>query len=185
MHKDKNSSGNYDNSKRDDFNQLLTFEVNNNLFFMNSSHSLSVFSQEYFMKKAYDQALLAEESGEVPIGAVIVQGNQIIAKTHNQVEQLKDVTAHAEILAITAASQALGVKYLPDCTLYVTLEPCPMCASALNWAQLGKIVYAASDDKKGFMRYGKEMLHPSTTIAYGVMEEDCKSLLKKFFAGIR
>lgn len=152
---------------------------------MNSSHSLSVFSQEYFMKKAYDQALLAEELGEVPIGAVIVQGNQMIAKTHNQVEQLKDVTAHAEILAITAASQALGVKYLNDCTLYVTLEPCPMCASALHWAQLGKIVYAASDEKAGFMKYGREMLHPATKIAYGVMEEDCKLLLKKFFAGIR
>lgn len=152
---------------------------------MGPSSSLNVFSEEYFMKQAYRQALIAKEEGEVPVGAVIVSGNQIIARTYNQVERLNDVTAHAEILALTAASEAMGSKYLVDCSLYVTLEPCLMCAGALRWSQLGKLIYGASDEKNGFMNYGKELLHPSTRLAYGVMEEECRELLKQFFAGLR
>jgi tRNA(adenine34) deaminase len=152
---------------------------------MNPQPSLGIFSQEYFMKQAYRQALLASEEGEVPVGAVVVSGNKIIAQTYNQVERLNDVTAHAEILALTAASEAIGNKYLMDCTLYVTLEPCLMCAGALRWSQLGKLVFATQDDKNGFMRYGKEILHPQTKVAYGVMEEECKNLLKEFFSKLR
>ena len=147
--------------------------------------SLSVFSDEYFMKQAFHQAKLAAEEGEVPVGAVVVMGNRIIARTYNQVERLKDVTAHAEILALTAASDAIGNKYLWDCTMYVTLEPCLMCATALKWAQLGKLVYGAADDKNGFMVQGREILHPSTELAYGVMEEECSKLLKDFFKALR
>lgn len=144
-----------------------------------------MFSDEYYMRLAYEQAKLAAEEGEVPVGAVVVMNNQILAKTHNQVERLKDVTAHAEILAITAASEALGSKYLKDCTLYVTLEPCVMCAGALRWAQIGKLVFAAQDDTKGFMKYGRELLHPGTTLAFGLMEEQSSMLLKKFFSRLR
>lgn len=152
---------------------------------MNPQPSLGIFSQEYFMKQAFQQALLAAEEGEIPVGAVVVSGNRIIAQTYNQVERLNDVTAHAEILALTAASEAIGNKYLMDCTLYVTLEPCLMCAGALRWSQLGKLVFAAQDDKNGFMRYGKEILHPQTKLAYGVMEDECKALLKGFFSKLR
>lgn len=147
--------------------------------------SLSIFSDQHFMKQAYAQALMAADEGEVPVGAVVVMGNQIIARTYNQVERLKDVTAHAEILALTAASDAIGNKYLWDCTMYVTLEPCLMCATALKWAQLGKLVYGAADDKNGFMLKGREILHPSTKLAYGVMEDECRSLLKSFFKALR
>lgn len=146
---------------------------------------LSVFSDEYFMKQAYTQAIRAAEEGEVPVGAVVVMGNQIIARTYNQVELLKDVTAHAEILALTAASDAIGNKYLWDCTMYVTLEPCLMCASALKWAQIGKLVFGAADDKHGFMLKGREVLHPSTHLAYGVMEEECSHIIKSFFKALR
>jgi len=113
---------------------------------------------------------------------VIVADKQIIARAHNQTQLLGDVTAHAEMLAITAAASYLGSKYLTDCTLYVTLEPCPMCAGALKWAQVGRVVYGASDDKGGFMTYGKEMLHPKTKLEYGAMHHECGSLLKQFFA---
>lgn len=152
---------------------------------MSNQKTLSVFSDDYFMKQAYQQAKLAAEEGEVPVGAVVVMNNHILAKAHNQVERLNDVTAHAEILAITAASEAIGSKYLQDCTLYVTLEPCVMCAGALRWAQIGKLVFAAQDDKRGFMQYGRELLHPGTTLAYGLMEEESSLLLKKFFKGLR
>ena len=142
---------------------------------------LSIHSDTHFMKQAILEAKKALEKGEIPVGAVVVSDNQIIARAHNQTELLNDVTAHAEMLAITAAADHLGNKYLNDCTLYVTLEPCPMCAGALNWAQLGKIVYGASDDKRGFMNYGKRMLHPKTKVEYGILHEECSELMTGFF----
>ena len=141
----------------------------------------SIFSDEHYMRQALAQAEIAQSSGEIPVGAIIVCDNQIIAKAHNLTEQLTDVTAHAEIIAITSAAEYLGAKYLQDCTLYVTLEPCPMCAGALAWSQIGKIVYGASDEKRGFMRFGKEMLHPKTKLAYGVLHDDCAALIQDFF----
>ncbi len=137
------------------------------------------------MKKAIEQAEMAMEQDEVPVGAVIVSNNQIIAKAHNQTERLTDVTAHAEIIAITAASNYLGSKYLKDCTLYVTLEPCVMCVGALAWAQIGKIVFGAEDTKSGFMQHGKELLHPKTQLAYGVLQVECSQLMKSFFKNKR
>lgn len=147
---------------------------------------LSVHSDDHFMRQALAQAHMAFDSGEVPVGAVIVCDNRIIARAHNQTEQLTDVTAHAEILALTAASGHLGSKYLPDCTLFVTLEPCVMCAGALAWSQIGRIVYGATDEKRGFMRYGgKELLHPKTKLELGVLEAECATLMKDFFKGKR
>ena len=137
------------------------------------------------MKRAIDEAKLAYDSGEVPVGAIIVCNNNVIAKSHNQVEILNDITAHAEILAITAASNHLGSKYLDDCTMFVTLEPCPMCAGAIKWSRIGRLVYGASDDKGGFMRFGKEMLHPKTKLEYGIMHESCSHLMKDFFLAKR
>lgn len=142
---------------------------------------LSVFSDDHFMKKALLEADIARSEGEVPVGAVIVCNNAVIAKAHNQVERLSDITAHAEILAITAASNYLGSKYLDDCTLYVSLEPCVMCAGAIKWARLGRVVYGASDDKGGFMKYGKELLHKGTKLEYGVCHDECSRVLKEFF----
>lgn len=134
------------------------------------------------MQQALAEAQRAYESGEVPVGAVVVCEGRIIARAHNQTERLSDVTAHAEILALTAASSYLGSKYLPACTLYVTLEPCVMCAGALAWAQLGKLVYGASDEKRGFMLYGgKALLHPKTRVEIGVLEEEAVRLLQNFF----
>ncbi len=146
---------------------------------------LEVFTDEYFMKQALREAQKAFDAGEVPVGAVVVCGNQIIARAHNNTEQLMDVTAHAEIVAITAASAYLGSKYLPDCTLYVTLEPCVMCAGGLAWAQMGRVVYGASDDRKGFMNYGKMLLHPKTKVEYGVLMEESSDLLRRFFKSRR
>ena len=146
---------------------------------------LTVFSDDYFMKKALDEAKIAASKGEVPVGAVIVCNNTIIAKAHNQVEALNDITAHAEILAITAASNYLGSKFLTECTMYVSLEPCTMCAGALKWARVGRLVYGASDDKGGFMKFGKELLHPSTKLEYGVMNEECTAIMKSFFKALR
>ncbi len=142
---------------------------------------LSIFSDDFFMKQALQEAEKAYEAGEVPVGAVVVCQNQIIARGYNQTEQLNDVTAHAEIIALTAAANYLGSKYLDDCTLYVTLEPCVMCAGALAWAQLDRLVYGAPDDKRGFMRFGKTLLHPKTKLEYGILSEECSSLLKVFF----
>ena len=139
----------------------------------------------FFMKKALEQAEMAFEMGEIPVGAVIVSNQQIIARGHNTSEQLKDVTAHAEIIAITAAANYLDSKYLNGCTLYVTLEPCVMCAGALFWAQIGRIVYGASDEKRGFMKIGRELLHPKTTLAAGVLELECSDLLQRFFKARR
>ncbi|MCB9287318.1 MAG: nucleoside deaminase [Lewinellaceae bacterium] len=142
---------------------------------------LTVLTDEHFMRQALREAEAAFEQGEVPVGAVVACQNQVIARAHNQTEQLNDVTAHAEILVLTAASNYLGSKYLQDCTLYVTLEPCVMCAGALRWAQLGRLVYGAPDDKQGFMQYGKAVLHPRTQVEYGVLQEECSSLLSRFF----
>ena len=147
--------------------------------------TLSLFSDEYFMKIALEQAKIAFEEGEVPVGAVIVSNNKIVAKAYNQVEKLKDATAHAEILAITAASNTLNSKYLNDCTLYVTLEPCCMCAGATHWAQLKKIVFAASDDKKGFRTFNKNILHPKVELISGILASESSELLKLFFRELR
>jgi tRNA(adenine34) deaminase len=139
------------------------------------------FSDEYFMKKALQEAELAFEKGEIPVGAVIVVDNKIIARTHNLTELLNDVTAHAEMQAITSAANFLGGKYLINCTLYVTLEPCQMCAGALYWSQISKIVFGASDENRGFENMGTQ-LHPKTTVVRGVLAEEAASLLKSFFA---
>ncbi|MCB0609044.1 MAG: nucleoside deaminase [Lewinellaceae bacterium] len=143
---------------------------------------LSVHSDAHFMQQALKEAQKAFELGEVPVGAVVVCQNQIIARSHNLTEQLNDVTAHAEIMAITAAANHLGSKYLDDCTLYVTLEPCIMCAGALHWAQLDRLVYGAPDDKRGFMRFGKQLLHPKTKVEFGIMADECAELMRGFFA---
>ncbi len=141
---------------------------------------LSVFTEEYYMKQAYQEAQRAFEADEIPIGAVVVCNSKIIARAHNQTEALNDVTAHAEMLAITAATNALGAKYLDECTLYVTLEPCPMCAGALCHAHIGSVVWAADDPKNGFSRFGN-LLHPKTKTASGTLHNECLALLKEFF----
>jgi len=146
---------------------------------------ITALSDEHFMKLALAEAEKARKTGEVPVGAIVVCNNVVIARAHNQTEILHDVTAHAEMLALTAASNYLGGKYLNDCTLFVTLEPCPMCAGALNWAQIGRIVYGAADDKKGFFRFGKEILHPKTKVEFGIMQEESSLMLTKFFKARR
>ena len=142
------------------------------------------FNDEYFMKRALQEAELAFEKGEIPVGALIVIDNKIIARTHNLTELLIDVTAHAEMQAITSAANFLGGKYLPGCTLYVTLEPCQMCAGALYWSQISKIVFGASDENRGFEKMGTQ-LHPKTTVVRGVLAEEASELMKRFFAGKR
>lgn len=139
------------------------------------------FDDEYFMKQALNEARAAASEGEVPVGAVIVCNNQIIARAHNQTECLNDPTAHAEMLAITAAAGILGAKYLAGCSLYVTVEPCIMCAGAIGWAQLSKIVYGASDEKKGYREYAPKAFHPKATVVKGVLEEECAAEMKMFF----
>ncbi|GIV40033.1 MAG: tRNA-specific adenosine deaminase [Thermonema sp.] len=139
----------------------------------------------YFMRIALQEAQKAYEQGEIPVGAVLVHEKKLIAKAHNQTERLLDVTAHAEILCITAAAQALGGKYLPDCTLYVTLEPCAMCAGALAWAQLGRLVFAASDEKRGYRRHAPNILHPKTQVEAGLLAEEAAALIKDFFKKLR
>jgi tRNA(adenine34) deaminase len=146
---------------------------------------INIFGHEYFMREALRQAKMAYDEGEVPVGAVVVSNNKIIGKGYNQTERLKDVTAHAEVLAITAASSYLGAKYLSDCTLYVTLEPCVMCAGALHWAQIDKVVFGASDPKKGFLKIKDSILHPKTEILSGIMELECKTLVDTFFRELR
>ena len=139
-----------------------------------------ILSDTYFMQKALQEAQIAFEQGEVPVGAVITIGERIIAKAHNLTEKLTDVTAHAEMQAITAASEYLGGKYLMDCTLYVTLEPCVMCAGALYWSQIGRLVYGATDSKRGYHVFGN-LLHPKTQVVQGVLEEPCSQIVKDFF----
>jgi tRNA(adenine34) deaminase len=136
----------------------------------------------FFMRAAIAEAHLALERGEVPIGAVVTAGGRIVARGHNGVETLGDPTAHAEMQALTAAAGAIGGKYLSECTLYVTIEPCPMCASAAYWAQLGRIVYGADDAKRGFSLFGQALLHPKTTLKKGVLSEECAGLMTAFFA---
>jgi tRNA(adenine34) deaminase len=143
--------------------------------------SLKELSDEHFMKLAIKEAEIALSKDEVPVGAVIVSNNTIIARGHNLSEQLLDVTAHAEMQSITAAANHLGVKYLDKCTLYVTLEPCVMCAGALYWSQIGKIVYGATDEKKGAGTIGKNLYHPKTTVVGGIMADECGKMLTDFF----
>lgn len=139
------------------------------------------FTDEYFMKKALQEAELAFEKDEIPVGALIVIDNKVIARGHNLTEMLNDVTAHAEMQAITAAANFLGGKYLMGCTLYVTLEPCQMCAGALYWSQISKIVFGASDEHRGFQKMGTQ-LHPKTTVVSGIMANEASDLMKRFFA---
>lgn len=142
---------------------------------------MNPFNDEYFMKQALAEAKRAAEEGEVPVGAIIVCNNQIIARTHNQTECLNDPTAHAEMIAITSATSLLGAKYLVGCTLYVTVEPCVMCAGALGWSQISTVVYGASDEKRGFAKYAPQALHPKTEIRAGILEEACSNEMKLFF----
>ena len=142
---------------------------------------IKVFDDNYFMRQALLEAEKAYELGEIPVGAVVVSNERIIARAHNNTEQLTDVTAQAGIIALTAAASYLGNKYLEGCTLYVTLEPCAMCAGALAWSQLDRLVYGASDDKRGFMQFGKRMLHPKTKVEFGIMMEESKLLMTNFF----
>jgi tRNA(adenine34) deaminase len=144
-----------------------------------------MFTHEYFMREALKEAQNAFDKDEVPVGAVVVVQNMIIAKAHNLTETLRDITAHAEMQAITAATGYLGGKYLEQCTLYVTLEPCPMCAGALFWAQLGQLVYGSSDDKRGFSLLNSPILHPKTQIISGILQNESTHLLKTFFSGKR
>lgn len=145
----------------------------------------SVFSDDHFMREALKEAHKAKEEGEVPVGAVIVCDAQIIARAHNQVEKLTDATAHAELLAVTSASDYLGSRVLDECTLYVTLEPCAMCAGALFWSRIGKIVYGARDESRGYSRLSPSVLHPSTEVVIGVHAEECEALVLDFFKKLR
>lgn len=140
----------------------------------------NIFTDEYFMKKALQEAEMAFQKGEIPVGALIVIDNKIVARTHNLTEVLNDVTAHAEMQAITSAANFLGGKYLKNCTLYVTLEPCQMCAGALYWSQISKIVFGASDEQRGFEKMGTQ-IHPKTTVVRGVLEKEAGDLMKRFF----
>ena len=144
----------------------------------------NIFTDDYFMKKALVEAETAFEAGEIPVGAIIVVADKVIARSHNLTELLNDVTAHAEMQAITSAANFLGGKYLKNCTLYVTLEPCQMCAGALYWSQITKIVYGASDESRGFVKMGTQ-LHPKTSVVKGVMEIECGDLMKRFFQSKR
>jgi len=144
-----------------------------------------VLDDTYFMKQALVEARKAAEQGEVPVGAIVVCKERIIARAHNLTETLTDVTAHAEMQAITAAASALGGKYLNECTLYVTVEPCVMCAGAIAWAQLGKLVFGTGDEKRGYLRYAPNVLHPKTVVVNEVLADDCAMLMKDFFASKR
>lgn len=149
------------------------------------THEMSTFfTDEYFMRIALNEAKLAYEKGEIPVGAIVVANNQIIAKSHNLTELLHDVTAHAEIQAISSAANYLNAKYLKNCTLFVTLEPCQMCAGALYWSQISNIVCGAEDSKRGYRAIGGQ-IHPKTKITFGVLEEECANLMKSFFESKR
>lgn len=138
-----------------------------------------------YMKAALQQAQEAAGEGEIPIGAVVVCGDRVVAVGHNMTERLSDPTAHAEMIALTAACNTIGGKYLTDCTLYVTVEPCPMCAAALAWAQLGRLVYGAADPKRGYTLFSPSLLHPKTKVACGILADDCSSIVSDFFASRR
>ncbi len=152
---------------------------------MMNGKNVEFLSDEYFMKQALVEARCAKEKGEVPIGAVIVCKGRIIARAHNLTEMLNDVTAHAEMQAITAAASVLGGKYLKDCILYVTVEPCPMCAGALGWSQISKVVYGAKDEKRGYSRFAPNVLHPKTEVIQDVLKDDSIDLMKDFFVSKR
>ena len=143
---------------------------------------MQALSDEGFMAAALVEAREAGRAGEVPIGAVVVADGRIIGRGHNLTERLGDVTAHAEMQALTAAAQMLGGKYLPDCTLYVTVEPCVMCAGALGWSQISRVVYGAGDEKRGYTKYAPQALHPKTIVTSGVLEDECRALMQQFFA---
>lgn len=140
---------------------------------------------ELFMRKALTEAQAAFDEGEIPVGVVIVCHGRIISRAHNLTETLTDVTAHAEMQAITAAANALGGKYLTNCTLYVTVEPCPMCAGAIGWAQIPRVVFGASDEKRGFRKFAPDVLHPKATVTSGILEKECKLLMQDFFKSRR
>lgn len=142
---------------------------------------LSVYSDDHFMNEAIKEAKKAFDLNEVPVGAIVVCNNRVIARAHNMVQQLNDVTAHAEMLAFTSATEYLGGKYLNECTLYVTLEPCIMCAGASFWAQLRNVVYGASDPKRGFSRLDNNILHPKCKVVHGIKETECREILIQFF----
>lgn len=146
---------------------------------------MELFTDEYFMREALKEAVKALEDGEVPVGAVVVCKNKIIARSHNQTEQLTDSTAHAEMLAVTAAAHHLGSKYLSECTLFVTLEPCVMCAGALHWTQLQRLVFGADDPQRGYSLISAPLLHPRTEVVKGIRKPECKQLIDRFFKGIR
>lgn len=144
-----------------------------------------LYTDEFFMKEALKEARYALEADEVPVGCVVVANNKILARAHNLTERLNDVTAHAEMQAITAAANALGGKYLSDCVVYITLEPCVMCAGALAWSQAGRIVFGASDPKRGYCSLNQTVLHPKTQVSKGILAQECEVLLKQFFASKR
>lgn len=146
---------------------------------------MELYTHEYFMNEALKQAKIAFEEGEIPVGAVVVSKNKIIGRAYNQTERLNDVTAHAEMLAITAAANTLGAKYLSDCRLYVTLEPCPMCAGALYWSQISEVYFGAADPKRGFRTCNPNMLHPKTQVFSGILSAESESLVLEFFRRLR
>lgn len=146
---------------------------------------MNPFTDEYFMGQALHLAARAAEEGEIPVGAVVVCRRRVIGKGYNQTERLHDVTAHAEMMALTAATHHLGAKYLPDCTLYVTLEPCVMCAGAIFWTQIGRVVFGAQDEKRGFSRISTSILHPKTLLTGGILADESRQLLLDFFRGLR
>lgn len=157
---------------------LKTDETRKAIYF---TKTMNMEDDERFMEEALKEAKTAGEDEEIPIGAVVVCRGKIIAKGHNQTEMLHDPTAHAEMLAITAATEAVGGKYLNDCTIYVTVEPCPMCAAALGWAQIGRVVYGAIDPKRGYTGFSPNLLHPKTEVSAGVLADECAALMKDFF----
>lgn len=160
------------------------FDMSGRFQFMNCiflGMSLSVTSDEHFMRQAIKEAQAAFEQDEIPVGAVIVCKNQIIARAHNLTERLQDFTAHAEMQAFTSASNFLGGKYLNECTLYVTLEPCVMCAGASFWTQIGRVVFGAHDEKRGYKKFNESIIHPKTEMVGGILEEECAELIRQFF----
>jgi tRNA(adenine34) deaminase len=143
------------------------------------------FNDEYYMRKAIQEAETARDKGEIPVGTIVVCAGRIIARAHNLTELLNDVTAHAEMQAITAATNLTGGKYLNDCTVYVTLEPCVMCAGALGWAQTGRLVFGAADEKRGYRKFAPDALHPKTEVTAGILEHECSTLIQDFFKSKR
>ena len=152
---------------------------------MNENITKNHSEDEKFMRMALNEAERALAKREVPIGAVVVAGGRVIGRGHNLVETLRDATAHAEMQAITAAMSTLGGKYLNDCTLYVTVEPCVMCGGALAWSQIGRVVYGTPDEKRGYSTYSERIMHPKTEVTVGVLREECEDLMKRFFADLR